>query len=856
MRAIKLRNGGGAGAHHHLAAASGSVGSATGAAASPTVSQADTASNATAAAAAAAPSSAFISAVVKGTSGARTTAAAAGTTQAPHGTLASPFAPDESSENLPGAGQELNLRDDFAHDPVATAYAEEAPLTFTARDDPRVVARLPLRFCDVLRTVHHQLEYRRRQATHQTAVEAFADPTSRSGEPRNVHCTPAQPTAVDGAEPQGRLYEHAHLSDLIVRLLPVAVGEERACKTAMMHPSEGDKAGTNSGGAATPSTSNAASTGTRTTQSPAVSPTAAADDEVEAAVRGTSHTALLPEQELYRIAATEQLLDYLFCPPPTTRPAGGVVDAAAAAAGGIARDEARREYTVAACLNGLREVPSDSVEYAEVLHQLIAAADARVHGADGGEAADKDNERGPAASSALTDVLLPSYVRQVLIGLQPPGAAAMAGSKSKSKPAAAAASAARGQAAKLVITPSAAAAALTAAAPERRPVVTATLRSTLDAVLPPRLFVYYTIQRDAAEQVQQQRRATMLRQTRLRQHIEAHPDDANAAAELDALAEALASDYAQMPVGAVMVVLERASEVQAPRDYLLKLEQTVDEVLQCVQARCCGRPIRLISSNSAQQSRHPAPSPPPASTTLVPLPPSTAAPPPRSASAAKTNVLGGTSDMAKAAAKAAERERNALNSTKILATPSKPVCTRTLKPPPAQPAAISISGGGSATVAATLNVLELNKQRTLVQLSLLGEELVRQATVDLPERGVLLRRLLDEAQLSLDARAILVRERTTATQEHLLDGQDAREAAVTQGDGLQKEVAELRARQAYVLARKAALVAAVEGRKTREAAARQERLDYQESLRERLAGHTERVKAEQDAARRGSMAGM
>ncbi|CAC9441482.1 hypothetical protein LINJ_04_0690 [Leishmania infantum JPCM5] len=649
-------------------------------------------------------------------------------------------------------------KDKYPEDPLAVAFALDAPLTFTARDDPRVVARLPLRFKDVLPTVCHQLQFRQRQATHQTSVDADSYTTKS-----NPLSSPVPPTA-DATSYAQPPYQHAHLSDMVMRLLPVAVGQGRSCKTAMMHPSDSEEDPT----AAATTVAAAAAHGPENTdkhlhqQQLAASAKARAGHEAEDAVLCAPARVPVLEDQLYRTWAADQILDYLFS--PTSADGAGSVD----------RDEARRSFTVAACLSGMREVPADTVEYVELLRRMLSLADSR-------RGAEPNNDADDA------DVDLPAYVRDVLVGVLP----------TENAPAAAA---------------------NTASAVERVPVVTTTLRSTLDAVLPPRLFLYYLIHQETAVAVQRQRQAAQQRQARLRRHLETHPDDVSVLEEIETLREALASEYTEVPVGAVLVILERTSDVQAPRDYLVKLERTLNEVLEKVKARCCGRPLQLIRTSTAHPScsrqQHTASAP---------------------------------------AASAKGREGAA--AAAILATPDKWVCTHTLKPLPVQPVATSASGGGSATVAATLNVLELNKERTLVQLSLLGEELLRQVTVDLPERGILLRRLLDEAQLSIDARAILARERCNATQAHLLDGQDTREATAAQCKVLESEVAELRSRLASVTARKAALGAWVEEQKARELTASRERALFEHNLRERLVAHMERVKAAQDAERRSSLPG-
>ncbi|KAG5487505.1 hypothetical protein LSCM1_07460 [Leishmania martiniquensis] len=753
------------------------------------------------------------------------TTAAALTTAEPHGGVADRRRDEDELEDaaLQAGVKAAAGADNCPEDPLVIAFAQDAPLTLTARDDPRVVARVPLRFKDVLPTICHQLQFRQRQATQQTAVNA--DSCCAKGHPLS---SPPEPRA-DATSYPPPPYQHAHLSDMVVRLLPVAVGQARGCKTPFMHPKDTEEypATTTATAAAAAAAQWLEDSHEQHPHEKRAAPAGTEDvHEAEDALRG----APVPENQFYRTRVSEQLLGYLFS-----------LSASSDGVDSVGRDEARRSFTVNACLSGMREVSSDTAEYVELLRQMVSLADAR-------QCAESND------SIDGVDVHLPAYVRDFLVGMPPaesaPAAASLAGiiaaASTTAVPAVTAVKAAStstnpssgsvggGDAAQCT-------AAAEVAAVLRAPVVAATMRSALDAVLPPRLFVFYSIHRETVVAIQEQRRAAQHRRAFLRRHLESHPKDANGNAEMERLGEVLAGEFAEAPVGVILVLLERASDVQAPRDYLLKLEQTLNEVLERVQARCCGRPLQLTRTSTAQQSRSlrreqhgasaPSPQPPPSSKKLEP----------RNMSSSVKAALG--------------KGREATPKASTLAATEKQVCTRTLKPLPAQPAAMSASGGGSATVAATLNVLELNRERTLVQLSLLGEELLRQVTVDLPERGILLRRLLDEAQLSIDAHAILARERAKATQEHLLDGQDAREAMAARCKVLENDVAELRSRLRYVTARKAALEVWAEERKVRDSAASRERAHFERNLRERLIAHTERVKEEQDAARRSSLTG-
>ncbi|KAG5511664.1 hypothetical protein JKF63_07261 [Porcisia hertigi] len=684
--------------------------------------------------------------------------------------------------------------DDSPEDPLAVALAQDAPLTFTACEDAKVIARLPLRFKDMLPTICHQLEFRQRQATHQTSVDA-----ERFRSKENPLTSPASLTA-EATHYPAPPYQHAHMSDMVMRLLPIAVGYTRRCKTSFMHATENEEDST----AGDTTTQMSMSVEEHRQQQSADQ---AEEDAVGIAPALTQKT----EHQIFRTQTTEKLLDYLFSSAPSTEGAGNVD-----------HDEARRGFTVAACLSGLREVSSNTVEYTDLLRQMVALADAR-RGAE------------PKSAVGEAEVKLPAYVHDLLVGVEPsenvPAAAttiplseSIAAASSAQHPTTTSGNTSHSTADEASRAPYTKA--LAAAAVQRMPVVSQTLRSTLDAVLPPRLFIYYSIHQEKAMAVQEQRQAAKLRLESLRRHMEVHRNDTNARAEIEALSSALAVEYEETLVGAIVVILQRTSDVQSPRNYLAHLERTLDDVLREVKARCCGRPLKLTSTSSMKQR-----------------PQHHTASPPTLSSGSKTLLA------------PPGKTREVKENVHILSLPNNPVCTRTLKPLPAQPTPTSVSGGGSATVASTLNVLEANKERTLVQLNLLGEELLRQVTVDLPERGILFRRILDEAQLSIDARAILARERFKATQEHLLDGQDVREATEARRGTLEGEVAELRSQLAYVTARRVALKAWVEEKKAAEVQANRERVHFETSLRERLKAHTEKVKIAQDAARRGSLTG-
>ncbi|KPA75555.1 hypothetical protein ABB37_08441 [Leptomonas pyrrhocoris] len=692
-------------------------------------------------------------------------------------------------------------------DPLAHAFARDAPLTFTARDEPLVVARIPLHFHEMLSTIDQQLQYRQRQAAHQDSVDAAPlSPLPSSSPPR--------PRALSDAETP------APVSDFIRERLPLAVGRVPGCRTKMTHPSaEADADGDDDG-------------------DDDDHHHAAAAAAAAAAMRQAQELTAADEQRIYGERVAEEVLEYLLCPSSSRcRNAAEEEEEEEEEDAEHASnrppqqrhrhlEDERRYAMVEACLSGLREIPSDSVEYGEMLRRLVRAADARVASTEQQQQRASQSE---PEMDADVEVDVPAYVRQLLIGCAQPDS-----SDDAVTDAAAAAVAANNRAASPL-----------AGAEPRVPVVTSTLRATLDALLPPRMLLYYMVDYEVAVEVQQQRQTTLAQQALLRQALQEHPNDRQSRAELAECATLLTEEYAQAPIGVMLVVLERTSEVQAPREYLKRLEQSLEQILAQCHARCCGRPLTLSSSaQNAQQQ-------PTSATAATKTTASVAFTPKRPADAKPTGEKGLPKSCTAAAAAAAA---GPTPTTTVIASGKDPVCTRTTRPPPARPTALSSSGGGSASVATTLNVLELNKERRLVQFDLLGEELLRQVTVDLPERGVLLRRLLGEAQLSLAARGVVARERLSATQEHLLDGQDDREELAAAHARLEAEAAQLRDRLTFLQVRKAGLEALVVERKARAKAETHTRMEFQNKLRERLTAHTEAMKAAQDAARQSALA--
>lgn len=333
------------------------------------------------------------------------------------------------------------------------------------------------------------------------------------------------------------------------------------------------------------------------------------------------------------------------------------------------------------------------------------------------------------------------------------------------------------------------------AAPERCcPTVKSGMRGVLDLILPPRLVVSYVIEQDIVVALQQEQEALEEQQQALKAELAAHPGDLQRQDTLQMVERRLA-EMSSVVVGTETYVVERVSAAPAPREYLVALEESLDSLLQDSRARCCGLPLR------AGGTRHPAPA-------------------------------------------QGRYPKKKYGTIEVEALPKDGVCARTVRATADAPA---------TTVASTLNVLELSYERLVLQYHLLGAELLRQVAIDLPERGLMLRRLLNEGGLSLAAHSVLHRERCRATSERLLDGQEERESLAATAASLQADVASLKAEREALRQRKKGLQVWVKEQKEAEVAEQRRRKSFEEQLFERLATHTSAVRAAQDRERRASL---
>lgn len=315
-------------------------------------------------------------------------------------------------------------------------------------------------------------------------------------------------------------------------------------------------------------------------------------------------------------------------------------------------------------------------------------------------------------------------------------------------------------------------------------------------------------------------------------------------------------------VGEVLLMIETASPRQSTRKDLLTLEVELDHYLERSRARGTGEPLRSPGYYGYLQTLQPQSQPygtaEPGAHSLAPHPPpprpnkkgkggTKALSPPTSTQQQQQQQHGGVAaaaSVATAGSAAGDPAGAAAQLKKAGASPpaSSSDCSKVM------------SGTTSVITALGSAHLELNRERTTLQFHLLKEELLRQVAIDLPERGVLLARLLDEAQLSFDAYDVLIRCACIAALQHkCLDGVEERHTeAMAKAAALEEELAALAARKAKLAERKGSLMVWVRERLAADEAARKQRTAFEEVVTERMRRHTEAVKAQQDRERRGS----
>lgn len=407
------------------------------------------------------------------------------------------------------------------------------------------------------------------------------------------------------------------------------------------------------------------------------------------------------------------------------------------------------------------------------------------------------------------------------------------------------------------------------------PVVLSKVSGVMNSLVPPRLLVFFDIDPKLVEKQYRNRERRQRKIEALVQENATHPGNERLLRELQEERELQRTE--DPVVGEAMLLIEPPSMSQSTRMDLLALEKEVDMHLRNSGSRCWGLPLRMnthspdllsggdgggggVSSNRTgggkackkrkdretateiiRQEAGPYLTSGKGTTgggisSASGIGASTLSPPLNSATATGPSGGGGTSSSAASAGGAAS-----------------PLFYNTICTGAALPSTLTKDAGGTATVSTTLNLVELNRERNGIYLHFLGEEVLRQVVLDLPERGVLLSRLLNEATLSLRTYEVVLQESVLHSGKMLMIGEKERKVALERISYLEAEVKALKKKKEAMMERKRTLQDVFEHRKALEQVKIQQERKFQETLLERLRAHAEVVKEMQDRERRGSL---
>lgn len=392
------------------------------------------------------------------------------------------------------------------------------------------------------------------------------------------------------------------------------------------------------------------------------------------------------------------------------------------------------------------------------------------------------------------------------------------------------------------------------------PVVMSKVEGVMNSLVPPRLLIFFDID---PKQVEKQYRNRERRQRKIEALIQenaTHPGNRRLLRELQEERELQCTEDPM--VGEAMLLIEPPSMSQSTRADLLALEKEVDMHLRKSGSRCWGLPLRMSAHSASVEGEYGRNEP-------VSVRGETGKVfKKKKGRETATEIIrqgspylsagrgGGASGSGVAPASATTKiscTTSSTAATSAAASSSSPplfyntICHGSL------PSTLTKDAGGTATVTATLNLVELNRERTGIYLHLLGEEVLRQVVLDLPERGVLLSHLFNEALLSLRTFEVLVEESVTHSEKILMVGQKERALAHENIKKLESEVESLRKKKDALNVRKASLQTVFEKRKALELVRAQQERKLQEILLERLRVHADFVKETQDRERRGSL---
>lgn len=392
------------------------------------------------------------------------------------------------------------------------------------------------------------------------------------------------------------------------------------------------------------------------------------------------------------------------------------------------------------------------------------------------------------------------------------------------------------------------------------PVVMNKVEGVMNSLVPPRLLIFFDID---PKQVEKQYRNRERRQRKIEALIQenaTHPGNRRLLRELQEERELQCTEDPM--VGEAMMLIEPPSMSQSTRADLLALEKEVDMHLRKSGSRCWGLPLRMSSHGPSMEGEYVRNDPASirggtgkvfkkrkgreTATEII-----------RQGSPYLSAGRGGGANGSGVAPPSATTTISGTAST----TPPTGAVASSSSPPMfyntichgSLPSTLTKDAGGTATVTTTLNLVELNRERTGIYLHLLGEEVLRQVVLDLPERGVLLSRLFNEALLSLRTFEVLLEESVSHSAKILMVGQKERELAHKNITELKSEVESLRKKKEALTVRKASLQTVFGNRKALEIVRAQQERKLQETLLERLRLHADFVKETQDRERRGSL---
>lgn len=137
--------------------------------------------------------------------------------------------------------------------------------------------------------------------------------------------------------------------------------------------------------------------------------------------------------------------------------------------------------------------------------------------------------------------------------------------------------------------------------------------------------------------------------------------------------------------------------------------------------------------------------------------------------------------------------------------------------------------------------------------ALMFDELIRQVTIDCPERGILLRRIRDEIQMTLDAHHTLYEESVAYSTNRCVAAAKYTPAMTAAIDSLTRDIGELRKELRKLEAKESAMIRCVDEQKNSDHKKYEEERIFLERTKQRLQDQYDAVKEAQEAQRRAAV---